>query len=56
MACQIMHPLGKPGGLSLAFLPLEAEPVAYLTLTKPKPSSTAAEKPTLARTLDVLQL
>ena len=31
MACQITHPTGKPGGLSLGDLPLEAEPVAYLT-------------------------
>ncbi len=32
MACQITHPTGKPGGLSLAVLRLDAEPVAYLTL------------------------
>ncbi len=31
MACQITHPTGKPGGLSLAVLRLDAEPVAYLT-------------------------
>ncbi len=33
MACQITHPTGKPGGLSLAVLRLDAEPVAYLTPT-----------------------
>ena len=38
MACQITHPTGKPGGLSLAVLRLDAEPVAYLT-QKPGNSS-----------------
>jgi hypothetical protein len=31
MAHQITHPTGKPEGLSLAVLRLDAEPVAYLT-------------------------
>ncbi len=38
MACQITHPTGKPGGLSLAVLRLDAEPVAYLTLATSGPS------------------
>ena len=32
MAHQITHPTGKPEGLSLAVLRLDAEPVAYLTI------------------------
>jgi len=49
MACQITHPTGKPGGLSLAVLPLDAEPVAYLTLLH---HSAYRRRPSLGRSGD----
>ena len=44
MAHQITHPTGKPEGLSLAVLRLDAEPVAYRTLRRQAPKQSAVRR------------
>jgi hypothetical protein len=52
MACQITHPTGKPGGLSLAVLRLDAEPVAYLT---PQTGQFLSVDPQVQQTLEAYE-